>query len=244
MNTYSDKKTNKKSEAVTQRIADTQQANHTALQFVDNRPEATIQRKILNIQTAQPIQLQKLPVARHREIVKDAAKLLDSPQTASDNTWIKAIYKELDGTGNPAANKCVDELIKQNIIDMNDWLLIEKDYKLYKSSGPEALELHERHNVPNIHGAEEAAKWVASLIKNRIEDLYSTLAGFPGHAIQVQQSITYLGDRYKEGKFDQDAYNGFYTKIVNALRTEKAKAPVHGIPEHTYKFYEKGNVTI
>jgi hypothetical protein len=187
------------------------------------------------------VQRQLLPTARHREVVKDAAKRLKNPETDSDNLWIKAIYQELDGIGNPAADECVQKLIEQHVIDMNDWALIQKDYKLYKSSGAKSLDLHERHNTPTVHNEDEASKWVASLIENRIKDLYTTLAGFPGHAMQIQLSINSLVGWYEAKKFSDEAYTRYKDEIIAELNKGKKASPL-AIPRYVYTF-ESGSTT-
>lgn len=189
------------------------------------------------------IQRQLLPVGRHREIVVDAAKRLDNPAEASDNLWKKAIYKELDGEGNPAANKVEEKLIEQHLIDANDWQVIEADYRLYKRENGRDFHLHERHNMPRVHGEAEADKWVASLIKNRIDDLYSTLPGFVGHAQQVQMGIDSLVGWYDEGKFSKQAFDKYKKSITEALATGKHASPL-AIPERKYRFGAHGSVTI
>ena len=182
-----------------------------------------------------------LPVARHREIVVDAAKRLADPSKASENQWITAIYKELEGEGNPAANRCVEKLIEQHIIDQADWDRIKKEYTLYKESSGEGFDLFERHAMPKIHNQDTADKWVMSLIKHRIDDLYLTAPGFPGHAVQVQLGITQLVEAYEQGKFNEAAFGKYKTKIIAALQKGKAKTRF-AIPRHVYTF-EAGSST-
>ncbi len=271
MNAHADKTQKNKSQSVANKVSQKQSGGESTFEFVDNRAEAIAQRKRQEIANNSPqakqvaqlqtvadnysakvpprhssvavIQRQLLPIGRHREIVRDAAKRLNNPRTASDNDWIQAIYQELDGEGHPAANKCVQKLIDQRIIDQNDWDLIHADFKLFKSKGAEALLLHERHNTPPVHNDEEADKWVASLIKNRIEDLYSTLPGFVGHAQQVQQSITSLVQWYKENKFSKDTFDKSKDEIITAMRKGKAVSQLP-IPEYIYTFEDYTTVKI
>jgi hypothetical protein len=189
------------------------------------------------------VQRNLLPVGRHREVVIDSAKRLDDAVNASDNKWIQAIYAELDGEGNPGANKCADKLIEQHIIDQQDWDVIVTDFKLYKSEAGKGFDLFERHAVPRVHNEEEASKWVASLIGNRISDLYSTLPGFVGHAQQVQQHITSLVGWYGEGKFKKEAYDKFKALIIDSLKKGKHASNLQ-IPQHSYTFENYSTETV
>jgi hypothetical protein len=181
------------------------------------------------------IQRQLLPVARHREVVVDAAKLLGDPVKATDAQWIQAIYQELQGVGHPAVDKCVAKLVEQHIIDQADWVLIERDFKLYRETKGHGLDVYERHNIPRVHGEAEANKWVASLIVNRIHDLYTTLPGFPGHAQQVQLAITQLVGWYQDGVFGKDAFERYKARIIHELTVGKGKSLL-AIPDHAYTF--------
>ncbi len=251
-----------KSRAVANPVAQKKSNGKYGFGLEGNRPLAIIQRKLKKLidnkgqvkysqdndpemvrQCSSAVQRQLLPIARHREIVVDAAKRLKDPVKASDTEWIQAIYKELDGLGNPAASKCVDKLIEQRLIDQNDWDLIEKDFKLYRASKGKGLDVYERHNIPSVHTEEEANKWVASLIANRIDELYTTLRGFDGHAQQVQLSITSLVRWYKEGKFNKNAFDKYKEKIILSLKIGKSKSKL-AIPDYVYHFEDNSTVTI
>jgi len=187
-----------------------------------------------------------LPVHRHREAVVDAAEelaLKKDPAKASDSEWIQAIYKVLGGEGNPAADKCAEKLIAQRIIDQHDWDRIVADFRLYKEQAGAGFDLFERHAMPKIYNEDTADKWVASLIENRIADLYLTVGGFVGHAIQVQQSINQLVQAYENGYFDKAAYDKYKSSIISALRKRKANANLP-IPEYTYAFENYSTLTI
>jgi hypothetical protein len=176
-----------------------------------------------------------LPVARHREIVVDAAKRLEDPSKASDSDWIQAIYQELQGVGHWAADKSIEKLIEQHIVDAEDGALIDKEFKLYRAQAGAGFNLFERHEMPRIYNKDTADKWVASLIWNRIRDLCSTVEGFHGHAIQVQRSITQLVNAYRNGNIDKEAYDKYKKGIVAALRKRKT-ASEHAIPQFAYEF--------
>lgn len=206
-----------------------------------NEPIVPLQPTVsFNSQSEKVIQRQLLPVGRHREIVKDAALRLTDTKNARENDWIIAIYNVLEGEGVPTEYEYVEELIRQRLIDENDWILIKRDIKLFKSEGKGSLDLHERHNFPAVHGESEADKWVASLIGNRIDDLYSTLAGFPGHAIQIQQNINQLSGWYQERMFSQGKYLAYVDRILIALKKGKKKSTLE-IPPWTYSFFKVGD---
>lgn len=207
---------------------------------LDARSMLDLQRTIGNSATV-TVMREFLPVARHREVVVDAATRLASPSTASDSEWIRAIYAELQGTGNPAADKCVDQLIEQRIIDRADWGRIEADYKLYKKTAGTGFDLFERHAMPKIFTEEAADKWVSSLITHRIDDLYHTLAGFDGHAQQVQLGINQVVGAYRDGRFPEAAFVRYKKRIIAALRKGRAETRL-GIPPFVYTF-ENGSTT-
>lgn len=188
-----------------------------------------------------------LPVARHREVVVDAAKRLEKdrkdPAAASDSEWIRAIYEVLEGVGNPTADKCAEKLIEQHIIDMADWNRIVADFKAYRASAGGGFDLFERHAMPDIHNEDTANKWVMSLIKHRIDDLYLSVAGFPGHALQVQLGITRIVTAYEEKRFGEAAYKKFKSAIVEAL-TRGRRATQLAIPKHVYTFEGGSTVAV
>jgi hypothetical protein len=59
--------------------------------------------------------------------------------------------------------------------------------------------VYERHGLP--HPFMELRAWKVSLIQGRVQDLFLTEAGLPGHVQQIQQELTRLTEEIDNGNF-------------------------------------------